>query len=118
MSGEGKPLSAVDAGLFAIFSIVLIVFFGFLFLADFDPPAEPQGTPSWVRADAEVLATAWARKHYEYKAGYQVLCNDDGIHPISQCVVYLNAQGKKSEVMLDCTIGAMTPHGCAEVKGD
>jgi hypothetical protein len=115
MSGEENRLSAVDAESFAIATIALIVFFSFLFLVDFNPPSEAQGPPAWVRADAEVLATAWARKRYQYKAGYRVLCNDDGIHPISQCVVYLNAQGKKSEVLLDCMIGAMAPHGCEEV---
>ena len=116
MDNDGK-MSAVDKGLVVLFSAVLVVFFGFLFFADFDPPRhQTTQSPAWVRADAEVLALAWAKAHYDFKAGYTVACHDDGAHPISQCIVYLNAQGRRSEIMLDCVVGPMAPHGCEPIK--
>jgi hypothetical protein len=116
MATEEK-MSALDQGLFVLFSIILIVFFAFLFFTDFDPPRHaPPRTAAWARADAETLALAWAKAHYYLKAGYTVACHDDGAHPISQCIVYLNAQGHRSEIMLDCVVGPMAPHGCEPIK--
>ena len=69
------------------------------------------------RADAEVLAMAWAKEHYYLKAGYEVRCTEDEDRPLSQCVVFLNAQGKRSEVLLDCLVGPMVKHECFEVTG-
>ena len=115
MSTDEK-MSTFDQGLCKLYSIALIVFFAFLFFANPRPAQHQTGeSPAWSRADAEVLALAWAKSRYYLKAEYKVTCHDDGAHPISQCIVYVNAQGRKSEVMLDCLVGAMAPHGCEPI---